>query len=136
EPIAPALRPSQRPLHRLARRVELRGIRETLVEHHGDVGSEPRLNVDDALRTEEMRRAVEMRAKACAVFVDRPARGEAEHLIAAAVGEDRPIPGHEAMKSAPTRDQFVAGPQIKVVRVAEENLRSEVVEITVRDRLD
>ena len=37
-------------------------------------------------------RAVEVRLEDDAVFVERAARGEAEHLIAARVGQDRPRP--------------------------------------------
>ena len=37
--------------------------------------------------------------------------GEAEDLEAAGVGEDRPVPAHEAVQAAQLGDQLVAGPQ-------------------------
>ena len=65
-------------------------MRQALVEHHRDVGAELRLDVGGLLRRQQVRGAVEVRPEARALLVDRPARREAEHLIAAAVGEDRP----------------------------------------------
>ena len=61
--------------------------------------------------------------KSRALLVDRPALGEAEHLVAAAVGEDRLRPADEAVQPAAPRDQIVAGPQIQVIGVAEQDLR-------------
>ena len=77
-----------------------------------------------------------MRAERRAVFVEGPPRGEAEHLIAAAVGEDRTSPSDEPVQPSAARDQLVAGPQIEVVRIAEKDLGAERFEIAVRDRFD
>src|SRR5580765_680764 len=82
-----------------------------------------------------MRRAVEMRAEVRARLIDRPPVGQAEHLIAAAVGEDRLVPADEAMQAAAPRDQVVAGPQVQVIGVAEQHLRAEAVELPVRHAL-
>ena len=73
--------------------------------------------------------------KRAPVLVDRAPRGEAEHLIAAAVGEDRPRPADERVKAAAPRDQIVAGPQVQVIGVAQENLGAELFEIPVESRL-
>ena len=53
--------------------------------------SEPsaRLDVDGALGRQQVRAAVEVRLEVDALLGDLAARGEAEHLVAAAVGEDR-----------------------------------------------
>ena len=56
--------------------------------------------------------------------------GEAEHLVAAAVGEDRSGPADEAVQPAAPRDQVVAGPQIQMIGVAEQDLGAE----STRDR--
>ena len=82
-----------------------------------------------------MRRAVEVRPEARAVFVDGPPRGQAEDLIAAAVGEDRPLPADERVQPAAARDEIVAGPQIQVIGVAEQDLGAERFEIAMRDAL-
>ena len=52
--------------------------------------------------------------------------GEAVDLEAAAVGEDRPVPVHEAMQAAQLGDEVVAGPQGEVIGVAEDDLGAGV----------
>jgi hypothetical protein len=48
------------------------GIRKALVEHHRNVGPEPRLNVDGALGRQPVQGTIEMRAKLRALLVDLP----------------------------------------------------------------
>ena len=55
---------------------------------------------DGALRAEEMRRAVEMRAKCNPFLVDFTELVQAENLEAAGIGQDRPRPRHETMQPA------------------------------------
>src|SRR5207248_858532 len=88
------------------------------------------------LRCQQMFRAVQMRAEARAVFRDRPAIGKAEYLIAATVGQDRSGPADEAMQAAAAGDQIVAGAQVQMVCVAQQDLRAESLEIAMRDALD
>src|SRR5438046_7754344 len=80
--------------------------------------------------------AVEMRAEARALLINRPAIREAEHLVAAAVGQDRFCPADEAMQTAPARDEIVARTQVQMVRVAQQDLRAAGFEITMRDAFD
>ena len=98
------------------------------------------LNVGRPLRRQQVRRPVQVRSKLGAVVGDAPAPGQAEHLIAAAVGQDRPVPPDEAMESARPRDERVAGSEIEMVGVAEDDLGAEplaeVVQIAMRDALD
>jgi hypothetical protein len=54
KPLAPAPRPTQRPLHGRTRRGFVRWMRQAFVEHHRDVGSELRLDVGRLFRREEM----------------------------------------------------------------------------------
>ena len=75
-----------------------------------------------------------MRPEARAALVDRAPLGQAEDLIAAAVGQDRPGPADEAVQPAAPRDQIVAGPQIQVIGVAQQNLRAGALEVAVRER--
>ena len=76
-----------------------------------------------------------MRPEPRALLVDRAPRRQAEHLIAAAVGENRLRPADEAMQPAAPRDQIVAGTQVEVIGVAEQNLGAERLEIAVRHAL-
>src|SRR5688500_2890215 len=64
-----------------------------------------------------------------AVLIYLPALGEAEHLVAAAVGEDRLVPAGELVEAAATRDQFVAGPQHQVIRVAKDDANADLVKM-------
>src|SRR5262245_42155693 len=78
-----------------------------------------------------MTRAVEVRLKLCAVFGDDAAISEAEHLKAAAVRQDRPVPADEMMQAPTSRDQLVAGPQEEMIGVAENDLGTAVDEVAV-----
>ena len=62
-------------------------------------------------------------------------RGKAEHLIAAAVGEDRLVPADECVKAAECADALGARPQIQMIGIGEDDLRAQVVEIAMRHRL-
>ena len=69
-------------------------------------------------------------AEGDAVVVDARDRvAQREDLEAARVGEDRPVPGHEAVQPAELGDQLVAGPEVQVVRVAEHDLRARAREL-------
>ena len=71
-------------------------------------------------------RAVVDVAERDAVVVDGGERvAEREDLEAARVGQDRPVPAHEPVQPAELGDQLVAGPEVQVVGVAEQDLRAE-----------
>ena len=72
-----------------------------------------------------------MRLEPRALVGDPAHAREAEHLIAAAVGEDRPVPGHEPVQPAAPRDQIVTGPQVQVIGVAQNDLGAERLEAVV-----
>ena len=88
-----------------------------------------RLDVDGALGRERGAAAVEMRLELDARLVDHAPARQAEDLVAAAVGEDRPRPADEAVQAAAPRDQLVAGPQQQVIGVAEDDLRADLFEV-------
>ena len=50
---------------------------------------------------------------------------QAEDLVAARVGEQRPRPAHEPVEAAEARDALVAGAQVEVVGVAEDQVGAE-----------
>ena len=51
---------------------------------------------------------------------------QAEHLEAAGIGEDGVGPGHEAVQPAHPADEFVAGPQIEVIGVGQQDADAEI----------
>ena len=110
-------------------------MRETLIEHHRDIGSESDLNLARARRCERVKRTIEVRAKVHTLFVDGPARGETEHLIPAAVGQNRFVPSDESVETSAPGDQIVAGPQIEMIGVAEKQRRADRLQIAVRHSL-
>ena len=101
-------RSAQRTLRRMASRRSPRAScrqGDDVVEHHGDVAAEVFLNGDGPLGREldaARRRCASGRRRRCSsIFV---LVGEAEDLEAAAVGEDRAVPAHEAVQAAERRD--------------------------------
>ena len=60
--------------------------------------------------------------KAHALLGDLADLGQAHHLEAAGVGEDRPVPAHEAVQAAEPRDALGAGAQHQVIGVAEDDV--------------
>ena len=125
-----AFGPGQGSLHRSFGFEVAGGIGQAIIQNHHDVGAESRLNVDCNLRTEEMSAAVQVRLESHAVFADVAQRAQAENLISAAVGQDRPIPSHESMQSAESCDRFVSRPQEKVIGIAKQNLDIEVAQLS------
>ena len=65
--------------------------------------------------------------KTAASSVDLADVGELKDLEAAAVGEDRAVPAHEAVQAAQFGDQLVAGPQGEVIGVAEDDLGADAL---------
>src|SRR5688572_31935692 len=66
------------------------------------------------------------------VLIYLAALREAEHLVAAAVGEDGFVPANELVKAAATRDQIVAGAQHQVVGITEDDARANLVKMLRR----
>src|ERR1051326_1803391 len=83
-----------------------------------------------------MRRSVYMRAELHPFLADLPQIRKAEHLVAAAVGENRPVPADEPMKPARQIDHLRARPEIEMIRVTEDRGGSELNQFARRDRFD
>ena len=107
-----------------------------MIEAHRDVGAQRLLDGDRVLGCESVKRAVEVRAERDALVVDRPEVAQADDLVAARVGQDRPLPGHELVQPAEPFDPFVARSQIQVVRVAQDDLGADLDQIVGIERLD
>ncbi len=117
-----ALGPAERQLQRRPRFVMRRRKRRALVEHHLDVGAEQALHLDGALRRQLYRGAVDMRLEGDARFGNAAELGQRHDLIAAGIGEDRPVPMHEAMQAAEPGDALGARPQHQMIGVGEEDV--------------
>ena len=138
-------------LHRLTRVVGVVQRRRRLIEGEDDVRPERFLNGDRRLGGQPLPRAVDVRGEGCAVFVHahqlrtlatrryrRVAREHAdllahpvfqteperEHLEAAAVGDDGPVPTHEAVQAAQLVDRLRARAEKQVVRVRQQDARA------------
>src|SRR5208282_857250 len=85
---------------------------------------------------EEQRRAVHMRIELDAVWFDFPDSGKAENLVTAAVGENRQFPVHEPMQPASGANDVESGPDVEVIGVAEDDLRTHFAEFARVERLD
>src|SRR2546425_588304 len=77
-----------------------------------------------------------MRTEAHAFVGDLAKLGKAEHLVAAGIGENGARPGHKLVQAAETANQFVAGTQIKMIGVGENDFRAKFFERLLRERLD
>jgi hypothetical protein len=127
--------PAQGQLER-ALGVDPRGrVRQALVERMDDVGAERLLDLDRDLGRKKMRRAVDGRTELDAGLGDFSELREAEHLEAAGVGEDRPVPAHEAMQSAELAHQAVPRPEKQVIGVGEHDLGAGGAEVIGPERL-
>src|ERR671915_267555 len=109
----------------------------TDVEAHGDVRAEAPLDVGGELGSEAGRTAIVDRTEGDAFLVrqlDRVAEGE--DLETARVGEDGPVPPHEAVETAQGFDDLGTRPEIEVVRVAEEDRGAELAQAVRVEPLD
>ena len=86
------------------------------------------------LRREPVERAVEVAAERHAVVVDDPQVAERDDLEAARVGEDRAVPVHEPVQAAEPCDALVAGPQVEVVGVGQDDRGAGLADVVRRSR--
>src|SRR6266446_1063996 len=116
--------------------VARRGRFDTFIEDHGDIRAERELNLYGLLRGKEMLRTIEMRAEAHAFVGHFSKRGETEDLVTAGIGKDGARPGHELMQAAELAHEFMAGTQIKMIGIREDDFRAEVFERFLGERFD
>ena len=98
--------------------------RGKMIERHRDVGAERPLDLHRPLRREPARRPVDVGDEFHAVFVELAQRAERKDLEAARVGQDRLLPGGESVQPAQRGDGRLAGAQVQVIGVAEQDLRA------------
>ena len=113
-----ALRPPEAAGRRSFNLFRRGGQGEAFVKHHRDVGSEVPLDLDRPLRSQVVGRPVPIGAQMHSGLRNLAEVLQACHLVAAAVGEDRPIPGHQAVQAAERGDPFVSRLQHQMPSVA------------------
>ncbi len=69
--------------------------------------------------------AIQMRAEAHTFFCHLAQLAQAEYLEAAGIGEQRPVPAHKLVQPAQLPHQLVPRPQIKMVGIAQNDLRAQ-----------
>jgi len=111
------------------------GIR-TFVEGHDDVGAEVLLNGDGLFGREAMRRAVDVTLEGHAVIVDLAGLRKRKDLKAARIGQHGTRPLHEVVQAAHITHKFVAGTQVEMIGVAQDQRGVDVLEMLGRERLD
>ena len=136
EVIERAARPGHGEAQALFGAAAVGGVLSALVEGHGDVGAESDLHVHGVLGREEVAAAVQVRAEADAFVGDLAQGAEREDLEAAGVGEHGARPTDEAMQAAHAADGLVAGAQVEVIGVAEDDFGAERFERVLGDGFD
>src|SRR5688572_23976629 len=107
--------PRQRSLHRLLRFEACRGVGQTIVENHHDVGTKAVLNVHSCLRTQGVTGTVKVRLELNAIIADMAQRAEAEYLEPTAVGQYRTVPSHKGVQSTELRNRLISRAQKQVI---------------------
>ncbi len=128
-------RPAHRTLHRRHLHVAGRCRRHQLVKRHDDIRIEQPLNLGRAFRGDQMARAVQMRFERHPLFRPAGQIGQAHHLIAATVSQDRPVPAHETVQPAQPGDALGPRAQHQVIGVAKDDVGTRRAHIAGLHRL-
>ena len=116
--------PPQRPLHPFFRQLPRRLAGDDVVEHHGHVGAECPLDLHGRFGSDRAGRAIDVADELDPVLLDLPESLEGKHLEAARVGEHRAVPGGEAVEPAQRLYHRLAGPEMQMIGVAQDDLRA------------
>ena len=86
--------------------------------------------------TEPYEIAIVDAAETDAIVVDRSRISEREDLKATRVRQDRAVPRHEAMEATQLCDEIFAGLEMKVIGVAQQDLRADRLQLVRIDTFD
>ena len=107
-----------------------------VVERHRDIGTERPLDLHGALGRQGPIGAVHMTLKLDPVLADPPETLEREDLEPAGVGEHRARPGGEPVQAAHVADDVLAGTQVQMIRVAEDDLGAGAADVLGAESAD
>jgi hypothetical protein len=136
EVIERALRPGHGQAKAFFGASAISGILGAFVEGHDNVGAESYLNIDRRFGSKRVWTPIEVRAELDAVVGDFAERAEWEDLKAAGVRKECARPTHEFVKATHAANGFVAGAEIEVISVAEDDFCAEGFERVLRDGFD
>ncbi len=119
-------RPADGAVHAFAGVLMADGVLGAFVKRHEDVAAEGELGIHGGFGSEGVQIAIEVRLKDDALVGDFAQAGEAEDLEAAGIGEDGVGPRHEAVQAAHAADGFVAGAEVEVIGVGEQDFDAEI----------
>src|SRR6187200_354662 len=122
--------------HRLRRRFRRRRVGQAIIKGHDDVRAKSDLQIHGGFGSERVGGSVEMRLEHHPVFADFPKLAEAEYLIPAAIRENGTVPFHESMQPAKTRDRVLAWPKHQMIRVTEQDLDRQRLQLLRRHALN
>ena len=108
----------------------------TFIECHDDVGAEIFLNGNRLLWCEAVCRPIDVTFEGHAILVDLAGLCQREDLKAARVGQHGTMPLHELVQTAHVAHEFVAGAQIEMISVAQDERSIDILEMLGRERLD
>ena len=128
-------RPSRRHLHRGPHPAPICRILRALIECHDDVGSQPDLRRHGTLRTEKVRRAIEVRPERHSLLIELAQLAKAEYLESSRIRQKRPIPGHKPMQPAHPPHDLHPRPQIQVIGISKDDLRPKFLNNVLRHSL-
>ena len=136
EVIEGAARPVHGEAEAFAGAIAIGRVFGALVESHADVGAESYLHLHGVLGRKEVTAAIQMRTEAHTFIGDLAQLRQAVNLEATGVGEHGVRPTDELMQAAHAADGLVAGAEIEMIGIAEDDLRAEGFEDVLRDGFD
>jgi hypothetical protein len=113
----------QRSAHRTLRRIASASSSRSLGSATTWSNTIATLDSDGPFRRQHDGSAVDVRTKPYAALVDVDAIRKTEHLKAAAVGQDRPVPAHKVVQTTQRRHGLLAGTKHEMVGIGEDHLR-------------
>ena len=106
-----------------------RGDLDALFKGHGDIGAQVGLDAHALLRAHEDMAPVDMGIEFDALLRDFTKGRQGEDLKAAAVGEDRSIPGHKAVQPAELFDERVPRADMEMIGIGKLHLTADLFQI-------
>ena len=128
EAVAAALRPAHRHFHARRNLVTRAVGARAFIECHHDIAAQQALDFHAALGREHVFRAIDMAAEFDALLGQLAQFGQAHHLVAAAVGQDRALPVHEFMQAAQPRHPLGPRAEHQVIGIAENDVRTRLAD--------
>ena len=113
----------------------IRRIFGALVEGHADIRAQRDLHIHRVFRSEEVAAPIQMRPEAHTFVRNLAQLGEAIYLKSARIGKHGARPADEAMQAAHAPDRLVSGPKVKMIGVAENDLRAKRLNRVLRHGL-